>query len=125
MRPQDRWRVLADEMLTHARAIAQQVHKGRAAFFDPQDPVVRDAVEHRLELLAEALGKLPKAFADANPGVPWSSLRALRHEFAHPYEDAIPRPADHERVWRFVLEDLPPIARKLERPHFPKSADDP
>ena len=113
-------RVLVDEIRTHARAIATQVRKKREAFFDPDDSSVRDSIEHRLELIAEAAGKLPPAFRGAHPAIPWEELREFRSMFAHPYDDASPSPPDHQRTWRFAVERMPLIDRQLERPRFPR-----
>lgn len=114
-------RVLVDEIRAHARAIAVQVRKGRIAFFDPADTAVRDSVEHRLEQIAEAAGKLPKGFTEANPTIPWDDLRDLRKVFAHPYDEAVPKSVDHDRSWRFALESVPGIDRRLERPRFARA----
>jgi len=110
--------VLIDEIRAHARAIMLQTKKGREVFFNPEDPAIRDAVAHRLELLAEAAGKLPKGFAEQNPGLAWSELPVIRRLVAHPYDDALPRPVDSERLWRFVTEEVPAFERKLERPRI-------
>lgn len=122
MKDESQQRVLVDEIRTHARVIATQVTKKRDAFFDPDDTAVRDSIEHRLELIAEASGKLPKSFRRANPQVPWDELDEFRFMFAHPYEDATPAPADHERAWHFALEQVPFIDRRLDRPRFPKAS---
>ncbi len=122
MKDEREQRVLVDEIRTHAQAIATQVRKKREAFFDPGDTAVRDSVEHRLELISEAAGKLPKSFRQANPHVPWVELDEFRFMFAHPYEDAAPAPPDHERAWRFAVEQVPAIDRRLERPRFLKGS---
>jgi uncharacterized protein with HEPN domain len=115
---EQRIRVLVDEIRTHARVIAGQVRKGRDAFLDPQDPAVRDSVEHRLEQIAEAGGKMPKSFRAANPSIPWAELDELRSMFAHPYDSPTPEPPDHERSWRFAVDQVPAIDRRLERPRY-------
>lgn len=112
-------RVLVDEIRTHAQAIATQVRKRRGAFFDPLDTSVRDSIEHRMEQIAEAAGKLPRSFRQANPSIPWEELDEFRFMFAHPYEEATPAPPDHERTWRFAVEQMPLIGRRFERPRFP------
>ncbi|MDE1822501.1 MAG: DUF86 domain-containing protein [Euryarchaeota archaeon] len=122
MKDETQQRVLVDEIRSHARAIATQVRKGRDAFLDPTDTSARDSVEHRLELIAETAGKLPRSFRQANPRVPWEELGEFRFMFAHPYEDATPAPPDHERAWRFAEEQVPKIDRRLERPRFPRGS---
>ena len=121
MKDEGQQRVLVDDIRNHARLIALQVRKGRDAFFDPTDPAVRDSVEHRLELSAEAAGKLPQAFKDANPRIPWSDLGELRGTFAHPDEEGTPSSVNHDRTWGFAIHDIPSIDRRLERPRFVRS----
>lgn len=122
MKDESQQLVLVDEIRTHARAIAIQVRKKREAFLDPADTAVRDSIEHRLELIAEAAGKLPRSFREANPQIPWEELDEFRFMFAHPYEDATFAPPDHDRAWRFAVEHVPSINRRLERPRFPKGS---
>ncbi len=122
MKDETAQRVLVDEIRTHAHVIATQVKKKREAFFDPADSAVRDSIEHRLELIAEASGKLPRSFRANNPSIPWEVLDEFRFMFAHPYEEATPSPPNHERAWRFAVESVPAIDRNLSRPRFSRVA---
>lgn len=106
---------LVSEMRRHAELVARQVSKGREVFLDTDDDAVRAAVEHHLELMAEAAGKLSRSFREVNPEVPWERLAGLRVDAAHPYDEGKTGPLAPERLWSFVNEDLPSITRRLAR----------
>ncbi len=109
-------RYLVDQMLTHAEVIAVNVRKGRDEF--ETDPTTRYAVEHAIELFAEAAEKIGKTFKSTNSGVPWELFRELRRIVAHPY-DAGADLTHIEQTWRFARDDVPKITRKLRGSRFP------
>jgi uncharacterized protein with HEPN domain len=109
-------RFLVSEMLRHADVMAEVVRRGREEF--DRDRPTRYAVEHAVELFAEAAEKLSGEFERANPGIPWRGLRPLRRDVAHPYDPERP-PVDPDRVWRFVAREVPAIVRQLQRAVYP------
>lgn len=110
-------RFLVQEMLRHAEVIAAGAGKGRSVF--DKDASTRYAMEHAIELFAEAAEKLSSAFERANPSVPWRGLRPLRRDVAHPYDSGRP-PIAPGRVWRFAAEEIPRIVIKLRRAVYPE-----
>lgn len=98
--------------------ISAIVAKGRTTL--ETDISTRYALEHAVELFAEAAGKLSSAFEQANPSVPWKGLRPLRRDVAHPYDAGRP-PVDPDRVWRFVRDEVPKIVRRLRAAEFADS----
>lgn len=48
-------------------------------------------------------------FAEANPGIPWRSIRGMRNRIAHGYFDI-----DLRLVWRTVQVELPRLIGRLE-----------
>ena len=111
-------RVLVDDMGRYTETIAHWVAKGHAAFLDPETGC-QATIERQFEQLEEAAHRLGASFQKANPGIPWAPMFELRNEFSHPYEYGY----DRERLWIFVRDQLPAIARKLRRPKFPGSTD--
>jgi uncharacterized protein with HEPN domain len=108
-------RFLLDQMLTHLDVVALNVRKGRDAF--ETDRTLQYAVEHAIELFAEAAEKLGRGFKAVNPEIPWTQLRELRRVVAHPYDTG----ADPTRVaqtWQFARDDAPSMARRLRRATF-------
>ncbi len=85
---------------------------GREGF--DRDRMVQDAVLRRLETLADAASKLPRAVKDRHPAIPWHDLHGFRNVAAHAYTRV-----ELEIVWRIVEEDLGPLravaAEELQR----------
>jgi uncharacterized protein with HEPN domain len=104
-------------MVHHLDLIATIVKHGKARLRTEREP--RYALEHAVELVAEAAEKTRCAFKTANPSVPWVQLRRFRAEVAHPY-DIGEAPVDLELLWRFARDEAPAIMRRLRRPVFPK-----
>ncbi len=117
----DRDRYYAKEILRHAAVIASIVARGKAEV--EQDDVARYAIEHAVELLAEAAGKVSNPFKTVNPEIRWAGLRMFRREVAHPY-DTGKGPVAFKEVWLFASVEAPKIARKLRRPDFTDSLVD-
>ena len=69
----------------------------------------QDAVVHRLEIIGEAAGKLPQAFVDAMPTIPWAKIRGMRNLMVHQYWDI-----SLKRVWAVVQDDLPALVVAIE-----------
>lgn len=104
-------------MLRHASVIAENVAKGRTVF--ERDASTRYALEHAVGLFSGAAEKLGSEFERANPAIPWTGLRPLRREVAHPYDAGRP-PLHPERVWRFLRDEVPRIVRRLESAAYPR-----
>jgi len=97
--------------LVSARLARQYVDGLDFAKFEA-DVQTQDSVVHRLELIGEAVGKLPDAAMAAIPGIPWSQIRGMRNLLAHQYWDV-----DLRRVWAVVRDDLPPLLAAIEAHH--------
>lgn len=110
-------RVLLDDMAGYAATIARWVAKGHGPFSDPETGS-QATIERQFEQFEEAANTLGLSFQKANPGIPWSDVFEIRNDFSHPYQRAY----DPEKLWRFVRDELPGIARKLRRPAFPPHA---
>jgi uncharacterized protein with HEPN domain len=108
-------RFLVEEMLHHAGVISAIVSEGKSRFLDPTNDRSRYAVQHAIELFAEAAEKVSRPFKSANPRIPWDALRPLRKGVAHPYDFGALR-VNAEEVWRFGALDLPRIVRQLRGP---------
>jgi len=62
----------------------------------------RDAVLHNLEVIGEAVKKLPDDLTERHPAVDWSGFARMRDVLAHQYFVA-----DLDIVWQAVNEELP------------------
>lgn len=117
----DRQRRLLLDMVRYSTEIAAVVGRGREEFFDRGDVRNRITVEHFLELLGETSEAVGQPFRAANPGIPWAALRRFRFDSAHPYDEAS-APVNYEEVWRFAVNDLPKIVRRLRSARLPGPA---
>lgn len=113
-------RFLVDQMLNHADVAAAVARRGREEF--EIDPTAHYAVEHAIELFAEAAEKLSREFKAANPRIPWDFMRELRRTVAHPY-DLGATPVGVDQTWRFVKEELPKLVQRLRRARFSGAVD--
>ena len=108
-------RLLVDDMVQYCETIARWVSKGHACFADPETGA-RATIERQFELFEEAANAAGPSFQKANPSIPWRSIFEIRNELTHPCQKSY----DAEKLWKFVRDDLPRIARKLRRPRYPK-----
>ena len=98
-------------VLLHIRdALALVVEYGRigeSAFM--RDVRTQDAILRRLEIVGEAAKRLPAAFRDAHPHVPWRRIAGFRDVVIHHYDKV-----DLHAVWRLVEHDVPLLRKQVE-----------
>ena len=68
------------------------------------------AVVRALEVIGEATRHIPASTRRRYPQVPWQDMVAMRNKLIHEYYGV-----DLEVLWRTVKEDLPPLARAIQR----------
>lgn len=73
------------------------------------DPMLRAAVERKLEIMGEAANKLSREFRKAHPEIPWEPMISQRHETIHEYFDL-----EDEAVWQVATTRIPEIIGLLE-----------
>lgn len=101
-------RVYLAQILECARRIATYTAKGKDRFF--AEPVTQDAVLRNFELIGEAAKRVPEAYRQAHPAIPWRGLAAFRDVLIHQYETV-----DLAEVWRIIDTDLQPLQQTIER----------
>ena len=70
---------------------------------------LQDAVVRRLEIIGEAVSKLPLSFKKKYPAVPWRQVADMRNFLIHEYFDV-----DEKEVWYTIKKDLPILKKKLK-----------
>ena len=95
-------RVYLAHILECIGRIESYVAKGKTTFL--AEPIVQDAVIRNFEVIGEAAKRIPEAYRQANPSIPWRSLAAFRDVLIHQYEGVNPA-----RVWHVVETGLPPV----------------
>ncbi len=73
------------------------------------DRRTRDAVIRNLMIMGESVRWIPGPVREANPQVPWTTMRGVRNVVVHEYFGI-----DDRILWDTVVHDLPPLVPKLE-----------
>lgn len=71
---------------------------------------IRDVVLHNLEVIGEAVKRLPEPMKAASPGIPWKRIASFRDILAHAYfsvDDAI--------VWDVASHEVPTLANTVQQ----------
>lgn len=66
------------------------------------DDLTQDAVVRNLEVIGEAVKRLPMDVREANPDVPWQDIAGLRDILIHEYEGV-----DFAIVWDVAVNEIP------------------
>jgi len=78
------------------------------------DRKTRDAIYRNLEVMGEAVARMPEYFLHAHTDIPWGKIRSTRNAFIHGYDKI-----DDRIVWNIVTQLLPnlrsALQNKLER----------
>ena len=73
-----------------------------------EDTKIQDAVLRRLEIIGEAVKKLPKDYKDKYPEIPWRDIAGTRDVLIHEYFGI-----NFELIWKTIKEDLPALKEKV------------
>lgn len=65
---------------------------------------VQDQVIRRLEIIGEAVKRLPADIKDRHPGIPWKKIAGMRDVLIHEYFGV-----DLKLTWEVVQRDLPAL----------------
>jgi uncharacterized protein with HEPN domain len=73
-----------------------------------KDPVLRDAVLHRLVLMGEIARAVSEGLRERHPEVPWARMRAFRNTAIHEYFAV-----DWVRVQRIAVSEVPVLQTRI------------
>ena len=102
-------RLYLEDILEAATRIRSYVEGASRGTLDT-DLRTRDAVLHNLEVIGEAVKKLPESLTERDPGVDWRGFARMRDVLAHQYFVA-----DLDIVWEAVTEELPGLEASVRR----------
>jgi uncharacterized protein with HEPN domain len=67
------------------------------------------ALERFIEIIGEAVKRLPMELRDANATVPWKEIAGTRDRLSHGYDDL-----DYQVLWAAVKTDIPLLLETVE-----------
>ena len=68
------------------------------------------ALERYVEIVGEAVKRLPVELRENYPDVPWKEIAGTRDRLSHGYDDV-----DHQVLWAAVQNDVPVLLATIER----------
>ena len=102
-------RLYLDDIVESIDAIvAYTADLDESRFFD--QGLVQDAVLRRLQIIGEAVKRLPIEIREKYPSVPWRQMAATRDVVVHDYSGL-----DLSLTWSVATRDLPPVKPQILR----------
>lgn len=68
------------------------------------------ALERFIEIIGEAVKRLPTDLREEHPQIPWKEIAGTRDRLSHGYDDL-----DYQVLWDAVQTDIPELLPVLER----------
>lgn len=75
-----------------------------------RDDVLQDAIIRRIEIIGEAVGRLPESLKALYPEIPWRDIKDMRNKLVHDYGHV-----DPQLVWAVVQDELPALGSQICR----------
>lgn len=102
-------RVTLRQIEDHAR-LAQTICAGKALPDLLADRPAQLALERALEILGEAVKRLPAELLASYPAVPWKLVAGMRDRLSHGYDEI-----RHDVLWNTVQQDVPVLLATVEK----------
>ena len=75
-----------------------------------RDKKTQYAVIHCLEVIGEAVKKIPVDIKDQHPHIPWKEIAGMRDKLIHEYFGV-----DIATIWATILEDIDPLRESVNQ----------
>lgn len=72
--------------------------------------IIQDAVVRRIELIGEAVSRLPNSLKARYPNIPWQDIKDMRNKLIHDYGQV-----DLELVWAVVQNEISKLEIQIRR----------
>jgi uncharacterized protein with HEPN domain len=106
--PRD-YRVYLDDIIEAAEQI-EQYTSGLSLEAFSKDRKTRDAVLYNLQVVGEAIKKVPEEVRSRHPDIEWKKIAGLRDILVHEYFGI-----DVDIVWDVVANKLPDLKLQIEK----------
>ena len=73
-----------------------------------RDQMAMDAVLFNLQIIGEAVKRIPDSVREEHPEIEWRKISGLRDKLIHHYHGV-----DHEIIWQVVTEKLPELKQQI------------
>lgn len=99
--------ILVEHILESIESIEEYVEKLTIQNF-LANKQIQDSVVRRLEIIGEAVKKLPDDFKLKRKTIPWKEIAGMRDVLIHEYFGV-----NYLQVWNTIKKDLPNLKKKL------------
>ena len=97
------------DIMEAADRIASYVEGMTRSAFE-MDQMRIDAVIRNLQIIGEAVKKIPDSIREGYPSVPWQNIAGLRNRVTHVYFNV-----DMNIIWDVVQSKLPPLRTQIQQ----------
>jgi uncharacterized protein with HEPN domain len=97
------------QILVHARRL-QELTVTSSLPAITQDWKLASAFEREMEILGEAVKRLPATLLAQYPEIPWKQIAGTRDRLSHGYDET-----DHTILWDAAQNDLAPLIIAVEK----------
>lgn len=97
------------QILVHARRL-QELTATSSLPAITRDWKLAAAFEREMEILGEAVKRLPASLLTQHPEIPWKQIAGTRDRLSHGYDET-----DHTILWDAAQNDLAPLIMAVEK----------
>lgn len=100
--------VYLEDIIDCSQKIAEYI-TGKTSFDFQNDDLLQDAVIRRLEVIGEAIKRLPSDIREQYPAIEWKKAAGMRDILIHHYEEL-----DIEQIWVTATQTIPEFSEQIK-----------
>ncbi|MBI4079497.1 MAG: DUF86 domain-containing protein [Candidatus Levybacteria bacterium] len=102
-------KVYLEDVIKSSNLIVKYIEGVTKEAFE-NDVVRQDAVTRRLEIIGEAIKRLPPEFRQEHPEIAWKKATGMRDILIHAYDEV-----DLDQVWDTITKVLPLFIKQVKK----------